>query len=270
MVPAQWWAPLHQLPKLPADENLTTSENRSLRKPVSHHLPTTPSTIAMLSRQVFRSLRAAAPQRAFAAVPARTFAAAASADVKAPIAVFGLDGTYATALYTAASKTSTLDATAKELAKLGSIFEKDSKLVTILSAPTLTPADRSAIVAELIKQAGASGPTLKNFLDTLAENNRLGLLNGVIEKFGQIVSAARGEVEMTVTSAQALDSKLLSRLENAVAKSSYVGQGKKLKVTNAVNPDIIGGLVVEVGDRTIDLSVSARISKMNKLLTDNL
>lgn len=62
-----------------------------------------PSTIAMLSRQVFRSLRAAAPQRAFAAVPARTFAAAASADVKAPIAVFGLDGTYATALVRNAS-----------------------------------------------------------------------------------------------------------------------------------------------------------------------
>lgn len=57
-------------------------------------------------------------------------------------------------------------------------------------------------MAELVKQAGASGSTLKNFLDTLAENNRLGLLNGVIEKFGQIVSAARGEVEMTVTSAQ--------------------------------------------------------------------
>lgn len=57
-------------------------------------------------------------------------------------------------------------------------------------------------MAELVKQAGASGPTLKNFLDTLAENNRLGLLDGVIQKFGQIVSAARGEVEMTVTSAQ--------------------------------------------------------------------
>lgn len=37
-----------------------------------------------------------------------------------------------------------------------------------------------------------------------------------------------------------------------------------------VNPDIIGGLVVEVGDRTIDLSVSSRIAKMNKLLTDSL
>jgi hypothetical protein len=37
-----------------------------------------------------------------------------------------------------------------------------------------------------------------------------------------------------------------------------------------VNSDILGGLVVEIGDRTIDLSVSGRISKMNKLLTDTL
>lgn len=37
-----------------------------------------------------------------------------------------------------------------------------------------------------------------------------------------------------------------------------------------VNPDIKGGLVVEIGDRTIDLSVSSKISKMNKLLTDTL
>ena len=37
-----------------------------------------------------------------------------------------------------------------------------------------------------------------------------------------------------------------------------------------VNPDIVGGLVVEVGDRTIDLSVSSKLSKMNKLLNDTL
>lgn len=53
-------------------------------------------------------------------------------------------------------------------------------------------------------------------------------------------------------------------------KSEYVGSGKKLKVTNEVNSEIIGGLVVEVGDRTIDLSVSSRIAKMNKLLSDDL
>lgn len=69
---------------------------------------------------------------------------------------------------------------------------------------------------------------------------------------------------------QNLDSKTLSRLETAVSKSAYVGPGKKLTVTNEVNPDIIGGLVVEIGDQTIDLSVSSRITKMNKLLTDSL
>ncbi|KAH0593399.1 hypothetical protein MHUMG1_08856 [Metarhizium humberi] len=226
----------------------------------------------MLSRQVFRAARAAAPQRAVTlrAAPVRSFAAAAAADSQPPIAVFGLDGTYASALYTAAAKTSTLDPTAKALSNLNAIVEKDPKLSEILAAPTLTAEDKSAIVAELAKQAGAGGETVKNFLSTLAENNRLGLLKGVCEKFGTIMSAARGEVELKVTSAQPLDNKTLSRLETAVSKSQYVGQGKKLKVTNEVNSDIIGGLVVEVGDRTIDLSVSARIAKMNKLLTDTL
>jgi F-type H+-transporting ATPase subunit O len=40
--------------------------------------------------------------------------------------------------------------------------------------------------------------------------------------------------------------------------------------SSQVNPDIVGGLVVEVGDRTIDLSVSSKIAKMNKLLNDTL
>ncbi|KAM3461608.1 hypothetical protein MY5147_001407 [Beauveria neobassiana] len=224
----------------------------------------------MFSRQVLRTARVAAPRRLVAASPVRTFAAAAANDVKPPVQVFGVDGTYATALYTAAAKSSTLDPTAKALAALGAITDKDPKLNSILAAPTLSAEDKSAIVAELIKQAGGGGATVKNFLETLAENNRLGLLQGVCHKFNQIISASRGEVEMTVTSAQPLDNKTLAKLETAVSKSPYVGAGKKLKVTNEVNSDIIGGLVVEVGDRTIDLSVSSRIAKMNKVLTDSL
>lgn len=225
----------------------------------------------MFSRSALRSVRAAAPQRVLAlrAAPVRSFAAAASQDVKPPISVFGVDGTYATALYTAAVKTSSLDPTATALAKLGGLVKSDSKLAAILSAPTLSEGDKAAIVEELNKQA-AGGETVSNFLQTLAENNRLGLLGGICEKFGALMSAARGEIEMTVTSATALDTRTLNRLEAAVSKSAYVGQGQKLKVSNSVNPDIVGGLVVEVGDRTIDLSVSARLAKMNKLLTDSL
>ncbi|KAH8678054.1 putative oligomycin sensitivity conferring protein [Xylariales sp. PMI_506] len=226
----------------------------------------------MLSRTAFRAVRAAAPQRTIARTVVRTYAAAATQDVKPPVAVYGLDGTYATALYTAAVKSSSLDPTSKALSALNDLLAKDPKLSTILSTPTLSDADKSAIVAELQKSLGSAGSseTVKNFLSTLADYNRLSILQGVCNKFSELISASRGEVEMTVTSAQPLDNKTLGRLESAVAKSAYVGAGKKLKVTNEVNPDIVGGLVVEIGDRTIDLSVSSKIAKMNKLLTDTL
>ncbi|KAH8687718.1 ATP synthase delta subunit-domain-containing protein [Tricladium varicosporioides] len=229
------------------------------------------------SRAILRASRATpsisqrvAPR---AASQIRNYAAPAAADSKPPVALYGVDGTYASALYTAAVKTQSLDSTAKAIAALNDVYHKDEKLASIMLAPTLSPEDKSAIITELQKHTGAAGDkagTVKNFLETLAENNRLGLLKGVCEKFGELMGAARGEVELTVTSASQLDNKTLQRLETAVSKSTYVGQGKKLKVTNKVNSDILGGLIVEIGDRTIDLSVSSKIAKMNKLLTDTL
>ncbi|CAD6593729.1 MAG: ATP synthase F0 subcomplex subunit OSCP atp5 [Alectoria sarmentosa] len=202
----------------------------------------------------------------------RTYAQAAPAqDAKPPVALYGLDGTYASALYTAAVKTSALETTSKSLAALAEVFKKDPKLPVILTAPTLTPGDKSQIIQELQRHMGGQdkGDTVKNFLKTLADNNRLGILEGVCEKFTTLMGAARGEIDLTITSASKLDPKTLQRLETAVSKSEY-SQGKKLKVIPKVNSEIKGGLVVEIGDRTIDLSVSSKISKMNKLLTDTL
>lgn len=62
---------------------------------------------------------------------------------------------------------------------------------------------------------------------------------------------------------------MLQRIETAIAKSQY-SQGKKLKTVAKVSPEIMGGLVVEVGERTIDLSVQNKISRLNKLLTDSV
>ncbi|MCJ1274736.1 ATP synthase F0 subcomplex subunit OSCP atp5 [Puttea exsequens] len=217
------------------------------------------------------SSRAAAPRYVVAAAPATRLYATAAPDARPPIAIYGLDGTYASALYTAAAKTSALDTTSKSLSNLSEIFKRDTKLTLILNAPTMTPGDKSQIVQELQKHMGGQdkGDTVKNFLKTMADNNRLGLLPDVCEKFTTLMGAARGEVDLTITSAQKLDQKTIQRLETAVSKSEY-SQGKKLKVVPKVNPDIKGGLIVEIGDRTIDLSVSSKITKMNKLLTDTL
>ncbi|KAF2647832.1 OSCP-domain-containing protein [Lophiostoma macrostomum CBS 122681] len=229
------------------------------------------------NRALSTALRAGAPRAPIATRVAatRSYAAAASpssANTKPPVALFGVDGTYASALYTAAAKTSTLEPTAKSLETLSGVFKRDANLATVLAAPTLSAADKQQVVQELSKHIGQQDKegVVKNFLATLAENNRLGVLEGVVEKFGVLMGAYRGEVELTVTSAAPLDNRTLSRLESAVTKSQYVGQGKKLKVVSKVNPDIRGGLVVEIGDRTIDLSVSSKMAKMNKLLKDSL
>lgn len=100
-------------------------------------------------------------------------------------------------------KTSSLDSVAKAISALNEVYNKDPKLATIMEAPTLSAEDKSQIVAELQKHTGGADKegTVKNFLSTLADYNRLGLLKGVCEKFGDLMSAARGEVELTVTSA---------------------------------------------------------------------
>lgn len=84
------------------------------------------------------------------------------------------------------------------------------------------------------------------------------------------MGAHRGEVELVVTSASPLDSRTLSRLESAITKSDYVLKGQSVKVVSKVNPEIRGGVIVEIADRTIDLSVSSKMAKMNKLLKDTL
>ncbi|KAH7359888.1 ATP synthase delta subunit-domain-containing protein [Pyrenochaeta sp. MPI-SDFR-AT-0127] len=229
------------------------------------------------ARAFSTALRAGAPRAPIAARYAvtRSYAAAAAAPTssanKPPVALFGVDGTYASALYTAAAKTNALDPTAKSLESLSGIFKKDPKLGEILHAPSLSASDKQQIIQELQKHISADKEGIvKNFLATLAENNRLGVLEGVVEKFGVLMGAHRGEIELVVTSAAPLDNRTLSRLESAITKSQYVLNGQRLKVVPKVNPEIRGGLIVEIGDRTIDLSVSSKMAKMNKLLKDTL
>lgn len=83
------------------------------------------------------------------------------------------------------------------------MFKKDAKLSPALATPTLSVSDKQQIVQELSKHIGHQDKdgVVKNFLSTLAENNRLGVLEHVVEKFAVLMGAARGEVELTVTSA---------------------------------------------------------------------
>lgn len=119
----------------------------------------------------------------------------------------------------------------------------------------------------VLSEAVGGDKTLTNFLSVISENNRLALIPGIIEKFETLVNASKGLVEATVTSATELDKKTLNRIQSAIAGSSFVGSGE-LKLNQKVNPDILGGLIVEVSERTVDVSVASKIARLNTLLNE--
>ncbi|KAG9293208.1 hypothetical protein G9A89_010545 [Geosiphon pyriformis] len=208
-------------------------------------------------------------QQAFSSIPklARGFAAPAVNDkpVQVPLTLFGLEGRYATALYKAAAKKNNLEAVENELKKVKTIIKKDK---TFFEDPSLGVAVKKARVAELLKQDKYSDITT-SFFAVLAENRRLAQAEKIIHSYLTLMTAYRAEVPVTIISAQQLDQKQLNTLTNTLKKSKLVSPEHKLIITNRVDPSILGGLIVEFGtEKTIDLSVTSKINKLNKLLTD--
>lgn len=192
--------------------------------------------------------------------------ASASKGVKPPIQLFGLDGTYASALFTAASKDTSIESAGASLKALSQSIETDPKLREIVTNPSLASKDRNVVVETL--SANNLDASVSSLLRVLAENNRLDILPKVTNQFTVLTDAYGGLVKGTVITTQPLDSKSFKRVEKALAGSSLVGSSKSLKLINQVKPDIQGGLIVEIGDKTVDLSVATKVQKLNKALEE--
>jgi F-type H+-transporting ATPase subunit O len=129
--------------------------------------------------------------------------------------------------------------------------------------------DKLKVIDALVKAGKATSPLTTNLLTVLVENGRLGETQKVIQGFQNLMMAHRGELVVTVTSATPLDADTLTKVKEMLGKSVLKdGTVKSLKVENKVKPGILGGLVVEFGDKTIDLSVSSKVAKFSKMLND--
>ena len=129
---------------------------------------------------------------------------AAGQTVKPPVQIFGLEGRYATALYSAATRLKQLESTEKELIKIQGALKANPVLRESLTSPINNRTQLAKSLAEFGKQANLSSATT-NLLDLLAENGRLKKIDGVINAFKTIMAAHRGEVVCEVISAKPLD-----------------------------------------------------------------
>lgn len=187
--------------------------------------------------------------------------AAAQATVKPPVQVFGLEGRYATALYSAASKLSQLDQVEKDLTALQATIRSDKKLREYVTSPIIN----KKVMATALKEASEKlrfAPATVNLLGLLADNGRLKKLDTVINAYKTIMAAHRGEVVCEVVTAKPLDASQSKQLEGAL--KSFLKGNESLKITSRVDPSIIGGLIVSIGDKYVDMSIATKV----KLYTD--
>ena len=168
--------------------------------------------------------------------------------------VTGVAGRYASALFDLARESDALDPVARDLQAVTAMLEESSELGRALESPVVKSEAKAKVAGALGEKAGFHDLTVR-FLGVLGEQERLDLLAAMAGAFETLVAEHRGEVTVEVVSAVALG----AEQEKAVRDMAANALGRTVDLKTAVDPELLGGLVVRVGSRMIDASVATKL-----------
>jgi F-type H+-transporting ATPase subunit delta len=166
---------------------------------------------------------------------------------------------YAEAAFDLASRDGTHDRWESDLGKAVQLLA-DERVARIVDNPAIPLADREAVLQKLLGRR-LSRPAF-NLVRLLTRRGRLDMLPAVAAHFGRLLDASRGIVAATVSSAAPLD----DDEETAVRSRVEAMTGREVRLSTEVDPELIGGLVVRVGDQWIDASVRGRLERLRDQL----
>ena len=170
-----------------------------------------------------------------------------------------VDRVYAKALFEAAQEQGKLEPVGEQLSQLVDAEREVPELRELLRNPQLDPRARRAALEDVL---GSSDELLRNFLLVLSDKGRAGQLEEIAAEFERLVAEAAGIVHAELTTAVELSEdeadKLLGQIEQA--------SGRKVEATRAVDPDLIGGIVLQVGSHRLDASVRGRLDRLRRQL----
>lgn len=171
---------------------------------------------------------------------------------------------YSGALFDVALEGDKLEEVAEELDAVWSIFEENPAFFELYRTPRLSIDERKGILDELFAE-GLSTYTL-NFLKVLLDKRRASDLEMIRMAFRKRVDEHQGRVTAIVESSVALDDgqreKLIEKLKGTL--------GKDVTIDNRVKPDLLGGLVIRVGDQVLDGSVKRKLSEIRESLAKTI
>lgn len=163
---------------------------------------------------------------------------------------------YAQAIVSIAEAEGLLDTVRDELLVFQQALVAEPELRDALADPGKEASNKATLIANLL--GGKSNPLTARLLSVVAFQGRARELVEIIEEVANLVAARSGSAVAEVRTAVALDEKQVEKLTQAIAAAT----GKKVAVNVIVDPSVLGGLVVRVGDQVFDASVRNRLSSL--------
>jgi len=164
---------------------------------------------------------------------------------------------YARALFQAAKDHDAVDRIHEELVQVDDALREDRDLQLFFFSPYFTSDEKKEAVGRVVEGADVR---LVNFLQLLAERHRMPLLHRVRRQYAGMWVEENRLLPVSVTSAVELDESLVEDIGRRIQEQT----GRRVELSSNVDPEVLGGLVVRVGNMVLDASVRNRLEQLRK------
>ena len=167
---------------------------------------------------------------------------------------------YARSLFEVAKEHDVLDRVHDELGQFAEALSDDRTLQVFLFSPYFSSEEKRDGVGKIVSDADER---MVNFLELLAERHRMPAVFRIRREFDALWAEENQLLPVTVTSAVELDEGIVDDIGKRIQEQT----GRKVELSSNVDPDVLGGLIVRVGNMVLDATVRNRLERLRKQVT---
>jgi F-type H+-transporting ATPase subunit delta len=164
---------------------------------------------------------------------------------------------YAESLFEVAKEKGKLNVIRDQLGQFADALDQNRELATFFFSPYFSSAEKRDGIKRAISDAE---PELVNFLELLAEKHRMPVIVRIRREFDHLWAEENRQLEVNLTSAVELDPAVAKRVGDEISKQT----DREVELTSNVDEDILGGLVLQVGNMVLDTSIRTRLERLRR------